>query len=108
MAFVAPGSSSHPGIACTSSHNLLLAQSCLSVLLDKLQAATESLPIVKSKVIRIVCKLEVAARSIKLLNLAGCIRMSRWQLTHVHLKPIWQHPPGSWAAVHLPGIEQAF
>lgn len=28
--------------------------------------------------------------------------------THVHLKPTWQQPPGSWLAVHLPGIEQAF
>ena len=28
-------------------------------------------------------------------------------LTHVHLNPTWQQPPGSWAGVHCPGMEQA-
>ena len=25
---------------------------------------------------------------------------------HVHLKPSWQQPPGSWLGVQLPGTEQ--
>ena len=36
------------------------------------------------------------------------ISWGRRQSTHVHLKPTWQQPPGSWAAVHLPGMEHAF
>ena len=30
----------------------------------------------------------------------------RGEAAHVHLKPTWQQPPGTWVSVHCPGMEQ--
>ena len=44
-----------------------------------------------------------------LQNIQRCTQVFRgdmWLEAHVHLKPSWQQPPGSWLAVQLPGTEQ--